>query len=320
MTLDGGFMLRGIFRITDPLRVLIALSFGALGAICAAQPTPIPRPTVPPTPVITIDSPILSEPHSVVYDALSDFYLVSSQNPPAGDNNGFISRVAPDGRILNLKWIEGGWGKSSLDTPRGMALGADLLHVTDGNTLHGFDRRTGRAVSSITIPEATSLEHVAVHRDGRIFVSDSGARAQDAESTNTLSLAAVYEVSGIGLAREFLSAKEFPAIRGLVATDDALYFVEGADIVRYDLAGEATMRFPGPGGALQGLTRAATTELMTTIPEHNIVLVWNRESGFRTIAEGIESNTTPGWDPRRGRAVVANRRVGTLEFITVKPK
>jgi WD40 repeat protein len=320
MTLDGGFMHRGLFRITDPPRLLLLVVLVAVSALCAAQSTPIPQPTVPPTPVITIDSPILSEPHSVVYDALSDLYLVSSENQPAGDNNGFISRVAPDGRILNLKWIEGGWGKSTLDTPRGLALGSDLLHVADGNSVQSFDRRTGRAISSVTIPEATSLEFITVHRDGRLFVSDSGARAADPESTTTLSLAAVYEVSGIGLAREFLSAAEFPNVRGLVTDEDALYFVEGSDIVRYDFAGEATQRFTGPGGALFGLTRTPNGEFLTTIPGDGLLLLWDRESGFRTVAGSIESNTSPGWDTRRGRAVVANRELGVIRFITVKPE
>jgi len=320
MIVDGGLLHREVPRIKNPPRLLLSWVLGVCISPVNAQPTPIPQPTVPPTPVITIATPVLSAPHSVAYDALSDLYLVSNENPPSGDNNGFISRVAPDGRVLNLKWIEGGWGKSTLDTPRGIALGTDDLHVTDGNSIHGFDRRTGRAVSSVMIPEATTLEFIALHSDGRMFVSDTGARKADPESTTTMSLASVYEVSGIGLARECLSAAEFPNVRGLAVEGDALYAVDGEDLVRYDLTGGPTERFAGPGGALHGLTRLPNGDLMTTLHARQRLLKWNRDSGFVTLADGIDSLSTPGWDTRRGRAIVANREQGTIRFVSPKPE
>jgi hypothetical protein len=48
-------------------------------------------------------------PESILHDAVGDVYLVSNINgtPSAKDNNGFISRVSPDGKVQTLKWIEG---------------------------------------------------------------------------------------------------------------------------------------------------------------------------------------------------------------------
>lgn len=46
----------------------------------------------------------LAQPESVLYDLESGTYLVSnvSSSPFAEDGNGFISRLAPDGRVLEL--------------------------------------------------------------------------------------------------------------------------------------------------------------------------------------------------------------------------
>ena len=58
-----------------------------------------------------------------------DRYLVSNINgaPPAKDNNGFISRMAPDGTIEQLRFIAGGTGGATLHAPRGMIIVGDTL-------------------------------------------------------------------------------------------------------------------------------------------------------------------------------------------------
>src|SRR5256886_7063139 len=42
--------------------------------------------------------------------------------PVMKDNNGFISRVRPDGAVENLKFIEGGHGGGTLNAPKGPAI------------------------------------------------------------------------------------------------------------------------------------------------------------------------------------------------------
>jgi hypothetical protein len=49
----------------------------------------------------------LQGPRAIVYDAAADVYLVS--NVSGGgleeDENGFVSRISPDGAILSLQWM-----------------------------------------------------------------------------------------------------------------------------------------------------------------------------------------------------------------------
>src|SRR5690606_9584497 len=48
-------------------------------------------------------------PESVLHDPAADVYIVSniSGNPPEKDNDGFLSRVSPEGQVIALKWVEG---------------------------------------------------------------------------------------------------------------------------------------------------------------------------------------------------------------------
>ena len=51
-----------------------------------------------------------STPESVIHDSVADVYFVSNiaGNPSAKDNNGFISRLRPDGTIDSLRFVSGG--------------------------------------------------------------------------------------------------------------------------------------------------------------------------------------------------------------------
>jgi hypothetical protein len=62
-------------------------------------------------------------PESVVHDPLTDVYLVSNVGgPPVIFNHGFISRVSPQGGVLDLKWIEDGVNGATLHGPKGLWL------------------------------------------------------------------------------------------------------------------------------------------------------------------------------------------------------
>jgi hypothetical protein len=120
-------------------------------------------------------------PESVVHDPVTDVYLVSNVgagDPGALDHNGFISRVSPQGKVLQLKWIRDGVNGATLNGPKGIALRGDVLYVSDIDTLRLFDRFTGKPLASIAIPNpfapnALFLNDVAVAADGTVFLSDN---------------------------------------------------------------------------------------------------------------------------------------------------
>ncbi len=148
------------------------------------QPTP-PPPPPPPAPgatrMLTVAG--FSTPESVLHDSAQDIYFVSNINgsPTAKDNNGFISRVRPDGAIENLKFIEGGRAGVTLNAPKGLAALGDTLWVTDIDRIRAFNARTGTPLDSVKFDSAGAvfLNDIAIATTGAIYITDTGIRFDD---------------------------------------------------------------------------------------------------------------------------------------------
>jgi sugar lactone lactonase YvrE len=134
-------------------------------------------------------------PESIVHDAVADVYFVSNINggPLDEDDNGFISRVTPDGQVENLRWIDGANPSFNLHAPKGMAIRGDTLFVADINTVRLFNRATGEAIERIDIEGATFLNDVAIAPDGNtLYVTDTGVQGNDMRPAGT---DAVYRIA-----------------------------------------------------------------------------------------------------------------------------
>ena len=154
----------------------------------AAAVAPIgPPPPAPPaapgaTRVLAVAG--FSTPESVLFDSTQDIYFVSNINgsPTAKDNNGFISRVRPDGAVENLKFIEGGRAGVTLNAPKGLAVVGDTLWVADIDVVRAFNARTGAPVDSVKPDSggaAVFLNDVTVAATGAIYITDTGIRFDD---------------------------------------------------------------------------------------------------------------------------------------------
>jgi sugar lactone lactonase YvrE len=82
----------------------------------------------------------LDHPESVAFDGTS--YYISNvgkeMTPTAKDGDGYITRVSPDGTILDAKWVEG------LHAPKGLVFAYNRLWVTDIDHVYGYDVATGK--------------------------------------------------------------------------------------------------------------------------------------------------------------------------------
>src|SRR6185503_17238205 len=97
------------------------LAFAALTACTKTekQQQAATPPPPPPTRLTVADSGI-NTPESALWDREGDQYLVSNINgtPLAKDNNGFISRISPDGKVTELRWIAAGTKGVTLNAPK----------------------------------------------------------------------------------------------------------------------------------------------------------------------------------------------------------
>jgi len=151
---------------------MFRLFAGALAFATALAATVVAQPGVTPdlTPVWTLTTGFAS-PESAFYDAASNAVFVSSINGQilAKDGNGYISRLTPDGKVVAEKWATG------LNGPKGLRSARGVLYAADIDTVVGFDIKSGKEVSRLTIDGAVFLNDLATAPDGTIYVSDSTA-------------------------------------------------------------------------------------------------------------------------------------------------
>jgi len=151
----------------------------AAPATPATPTTPLPAPSA--TKVIVVEG--FFTPESVLHDSVQDIYFVSNINgsPTAKDNNGFVSRVKPDGAVENLKFIEGGRTGITLNAPKGLALAGDTLWVADIDAVRAFNAKTGAPIDSVSLSKlgAVFLNDLAVAPTGALYITDTGIRFDD---------------------------------------------------------------------------------------------------------------------------------------------
>lgn len=119
-------------------------------------------------------------------------------NPTAKDNDGFISQIDYDGKIINLKLFEG------LDAPKGMALVESVLYVADIDTIKGFDLKSKKEIFTLKIDGTQFLNDITPKGNNTLYVSASDAGK-------------VYEINIRNTSYKVLA--DFPAANGLAYTE-----------------------------------------------------------------------------------------------------
>jgi hypothetical protein len=100
--------------------------------------------------------------------------------PAEADNNGFITKLDANGKVVSLKFIEGGKGAATLHAPKGMALVDQTLYVADLDTLRAFDVASGKPVAAIAVSSGATqppahLTDVAFDGKSLLYCSDQKA-------------------------------------------------------------------------------------------------------------------------------------------------
>ena len=192
------------------MRSTLAAIIGA--AVLAACSNSKPAETTPDSlAVAKSDSALIAspggfiQPEAVRYDPDQDVYFVNSWgNGDAGakDNNGFISRMTPDGTVERLRFIAGGAGGATLHAPRGMTIVGDTLWVVDADAVRAFNRRTGAPLATVDFSafKLGFLNDIAAGPDG-LYITDTGTnriyRIKGGRATLALEDAALGGPNGI---------------------------------------------------------------------------------------------------------------------------
>lgn len=119
----------------------------------------------------------LSIPESVIYDKKQNLIYASNVNSikssnPWTNNNGFISKLDTNGKVIQLKWVTG------LQAPKGLWVYKNNLFVADLNQVAQIDTNTGKIIHKFHAPKGiTKLNDITCDEKKEVcFVSDSGTK------------------------------------------------------------------------------------------------------------------------------------------------
>lgn len=317
-------------RESHPLRVttacVVAAATIAITPGCRSARSHAVAPTPAAAAIATIVNVGFDEPENVVYDPAADVFLVSNiVGDPAGrDGIAFISRVAPDGRMLDRRWIDGGARGAHLDAPKGLALHGDTLAVADVGAVRFFDRLTGAPLGSIEVP-GLALNDILFAPDGALWITDTGPDRSARPIDTTTDLDAVWRIGRDGHPSIVSRTLTLDRPDGIVWDGtSALVATFGAQrLERVDptLPGGWTIAHTLPAGHVDGLRRLPDGSFAVT--SWDAGAVWRvaldgREARVDTLIAGVRSPAGVAVDTRRGRLAVTSMQGDAMYLVPLR--
>lgn len=238
------------------------------------------------------------------YDDARDEYVVSNLGPRGTAEDGFISRVAPDGTVRALRWIAAG-----LVDPLGIYLHGDTLYVADTDVVRMFDRTSGAPRGAVEIPGAVRLNDLAVAPDGTVYVTDSGSN--DAPG-------ALWRIGADGRVSAFAArdpALERPNGIAVLPDGNIVHGGRGVNLVIRTPEGRIVREITLPTGQFDGIVVLPDGNLLVASQlGRNVYRVDLATGGSEVVAADIEVPAAIGFDTRRSRLLVPQIRAGSLSI------
>ena len=256
---------------------------------------------------ITVDSVGFATPESVEYYTDEDVYLVGNINgsPLDKDDNGFISMVAPNGKVLDLKWIDGGDANTRLDAPKGLAINGDILYVADLDQVHFFQLPSGDQIRSVRIPGSTFLNGITPNPVGGVFVTDSGLTAGEGGLVPS-GTDAVYEVTASGKYRALIKDQDMGRPNGIVhnAGITTIVTMGSGEVSSFTASGKVSP-LPKPAAAgLDGLLLMPDGSHVMSSWKSQSIYRLDANGSYTILAEDLEAPADLGFDSKRNLILV----------------
>ena len=264
----------------------------------------------------------LQNPESVRWDADQGIWFVSNVNgnPSAKDNNGYISRLKPDGSVDSLKFVSAGRSKVTLNGPKGMAIVGDTLWVADIDAVRGFNRKTGAPIASIPVPGAKFLNDITAGPDG-LYITDTGIHIGANGKMTHPGPDRVFKIAGRKVTTA-LTFKGQPAPNGITWDYTASRFVivpnGDTTIVSWAPGDSAPQRVATAPTMMDGVEALGGGRyLVTSWADSSLNLV--ADGKVTRIAAGIAAPADIGFDRAGGKVAVPQLTENTIELLDVGP-
>lgn len=243
-------------------------------------------------------------PESVEYNAVDDVYLVTNINGGslAVDGNGFISKLKPDGRVIDLKWLDGKKEGITLNAPKGMAIVGGNLFVTDIDQVHVFRLSDGQQKKSITIAGSTFLNGITPGAGDYVYVTDSGFNA----GLVPMGTDAIYKVWANGQYQTIIKDKDLGGPNGIWDDDGQLVIVTfgSGKMISIDRAGKKTALPTPPNDGLDGLVKLKDGRFLLSSWGGSAIYAMNKDHTFTVFANALDAPADLGIDSKRKRLLI----------------
>lgn len=314
------------------MRLATVYSSCLLTLACAAAPLPAedpaeqPKERAPLVPVI-VDPPVtraqtrvvqvtnmgLKTPASVVHDTKTDTYLLSNVNgsPFAADNNGFISKLNPDGRLIALQFIAGGQNQVVLNAPKGLAIANRSLYVVDLNTVRVFDLDTGASKDAITVEGAQCLSDIALAADGSLYVSDVGLK----EGFQPSGSDAIYRIDAEKKVERLAAGSYLGQPSGLRIDADGVWIATlgSGEVFHLGKDHKINSSQRPPTGKLVGLAALDDQSLLVSSWDCGCVYKSGQAGAFSKIVDNVAGAADIAYDQQRKRLLVPLANTDSFE-------
>jgi sugar lactone lactonase YvrE len=278
-----------------------AMATGSAGSAGSAAPTEMAWDGK--SPLSLMDG--FQTPESVLYDADSDVYLVSNINGNAldADDNGYIAKVSPDGKVTEAKWIDGAKDNIKLNAPKGLAISGGVLYVADIDTVRKFDANTGEPKGDIKIDGATFLNDIAPNPAGGVYVTDSGLDA----SFKTTKTDAIYTIGADDKVKPLIKDTKLSAPNGITAGEKGAVWVVtfgSGEIYEVDAKGKMSKNQKLPKGQCDGVVVLPGGDVLVTSWEGSAIYRGKPGGEWKAVVENVKSPADIGYDTKRHRVLI----------------
>ncbi len=289
-------------------KVLLALGFvlvagcGGESAETTASADSAASEASTPAPEMTLENVGFATPESVLHDVAADLYLVSNINgaPLDKDGNGFISRVSPEGEVLDLKWIDGAADGVTLNGPKGMAISRGQLYVADIDCLRVFDAASGAPIGEHCVSGATFLNDVAADDQANVYFTDMGLDA----SFGPTGADAIYLLSG-GTVLDVARGADLGNPNGVAVISGGLRVVTfgSGESYRVTPTGER-LEITTIAGSLDGVEPTADGGYLVSSWDDQAIYHIAADGARHVVVEGVEAPADIGLDRTRNRILI----------------
>jgi sugar lactone lactonase YvrE len=268
--------------------------------------------------VNTVDG--FQAPEAARWDPDQKIWFVANINgaPSTKDNNGFISRLKPDGSVETLKFVEGKKNGVTLNGPKGMAIVGDTLWVCDIDAVRGFNRKTGALVANIKVPGAVFINDITPGPDG-LYATDSGVILGADGSSKHPGPDAIYKISG-RKAATVLKLDGQPSPNGITwdPNGERLIIVPFGDksISAWTLGDSAARKIGDGPGMFDGIESFGPDQfLVTSWVDSSLSLL--AEGKMTKLLGGVAGPADIGYDRESGHVVIPQLTENKLAIVQV---